>query len=116
MLAASVEDVKKSKTFFAFKSSTEAASINTSVRPSSEQVSKSSESESKPFNMPVNTALQLSSHLPLVALGSISKQGDATDGVNPVQPLNPSCAGCVQERHPDLHQPRRQAALQFLKP
>merc|ERR1719469_1121472 len=45
-----------------------------------------------------------------------SKQGVATAGLNPVHPLSASCADCVQVRQPDLHQPRRQAALQFLAP
>jgi hypothetical protein len=45
-----------------------------------------------------------------------SSQGSATPAVKPVQVARVSCAGSVQDKQPDLHQPRRQSALQFFAP
>merc|ERR1712070_759384 len=51
-----------------------------------------------------------------VAKKPCDSQGSAVPAVKPVQVARVSCAGAVQDRQPDLHQPRRQSALQFLAP
>merc|ERR550514_1544736 len=50
------------------------------------------------------------------ATSSSPSQGSAAAGEKPAQVPRVACAGAVQLRQPDLHQPVKHATLQFLKP